>query len=189
MANYATGPGWCWVGEGTAYKDSAKQLRCTLVVVWGRGQKEPWLLLTDLAPEDVDGSWYGLRVWIELGFRALKSFGWHWERTRRTNPVRIARHWLVLAIATLLSLAVGTRLEEAAIRARPPGKLRRPRRPPPARPRRRSVFTLGRDELHRLVLAGKRWWRALWLLPEQLPTLAPDITLIQHVAPQGGANA
>jgi len=180
------GPGFCWVGEGIAYKDKPKQIACTLLVVWGKGQKDPWLLLTDLPPEDVDGSWYGLRVWIELGFRALKSFGWDWDRTRRTNPRRIARHWLVLAIATLLSLAVGTRLEEAAIRALPPGRVRRPRRPPPARARRRSVFTVGREHLHRLVLRGARWWRSLWLLPEQLPTLANDITLIRHVAPPAG---
>jgi len=183
------GPGHCWVGDGVAYKDPAKQLAGTLVVVWGAGQKEPWLLLTDLPPDEVDGSWYGLRLWVELGFRALKSFGWDWQRTRRTNPVRIARHWLVLAIATLLSLAVGTRLEEAAVRGVPPGRLRRPHRPPSARPRRRSVFALGREHLHRLVLTGKRWWRALWLLPEQLPTLADDITLIRHVAPPGGASA
>ena len=181
------GPGWCWVGEGIAYKDPAKQIACTLVVVWGTGQKDPWLLLTDLTPDEVDGSWYGLRVWIELGFRALKSFGWDWERTRRTNPLRIARHWLALAIATLLSLAVGTRLEEAALRGIPPGRLRRPRRRPPQRERQRSVFALGRAWLHRRVLRGERWWRQLWLLPEQLPTLAPDITLIRHAVPQTGA--
>ena len=177
------GPGHAWVGEGIAYKDKPKQLACTLVVVWSAGQKDPWLLLTDLPPEQVDGSWYGLRVWIELGFRALKSFGWDWQRTRRTHPGRIARHWLVLALATLLSLAVGTRLEEAALRGQPPGRLRRPHRPPPARTRQRSVFALGRDHLQRLVLTGTRWWRALWLLPEQLPTLADDIVLIRHVAP------
>jgi hypothetical protein len=181
------GPGFCWVGAGVAYKAKAKRIACTLVVVWGKGQKEPWLLLTDLPPDEVDGSWYGLRVWIELGFRALKSFGWQWQRTRRTNPVRIARHWLVLAIATLLSLAVGTRLEEAALRGVPPGRLRRPRRPPPARQRSRSVFVQGREWLHRLVLRGERWWRALWLLPEKLPTLSSDITLIHHQAPHTGA--
>ena len=181
------GPGFCWVGEGTAYKDKPKQIACTLVVVWGKGQKDPWLLLTDLDPDAVDGSWYGLRVWIELGFRALKSFGWDWQRTRRTQPVRIARHWLVLAIATLLSLAVGTRLEEAALRGVPPGRLRRLHHPPPARTRQRSVFTRGREHLHRLVLRGERWWRTLWLLPEQLPTLAADITLIRHAAPPGGS--
>jgi hypothetical protein len=183
------GAGWCWVGAGVAYKERTKRLRATLLVVWGTAQKTPWLLLTDLPPDAVDGSWYGLRVWIELGFRALKSVGWHWERTRRTAPDRIARHWLVLAIATLLDVAVGTRLEEANWRGVPPGQLRRPRTPPPPRARRTSVGARGLAWLHVQVLRGRRWWRALWLLPEALPTLPPDLTLRRHVAPPGVAHA
>ena len=146
-------------------------------------------LLIDLPPDAVDGSRYGLRVWIELGFRALKSVGWHWERTRRTAPDRIARHWLVLAIATLLDVAVGTRLEEANWRGVPPRQLRRPRTPPPPRARRTSVGARGLAWLHVQVLRGRRWWRALWLLPEALPILPPDLTLMRHVAPPGVAHA
>ncbi|HEY7033017.1 MAG TPA: transposase [Thermomicrobiales bacterium] len=52
-------------------------------------------------PAAVGVLWYGLRMWIEVGFRALKGLGWRWERTRRTDPDRVARHWLVLAVATL----------------------------------------------------------------------------------------
>jgi hypothetical protein len=182
------GPGWCWIGAGVAYKEKAKQLRATLLVVWGTGQHEPWLLLTDLPPEEVGVSWYGLRVWIELGFRALKSMGWHWERTRRTDPERIARHWLVLAVATLLDVAAGTRLEEADWRGLPPGRLRRPRTPAPARPRRVSVFARGLAWLHLHVLRGRRWW-TLWLLPEVLPASPPDLILLRHVAPPTRARA
>jgi hypothetical protein len=185
------GPGGYWVGEGIAYKHKAKQLASTLLVVWGPDQREPWLLLSDLAPEAVEGSWYGLRVWIECGFRALKSFGWHWERTRRSDPTRIARHWLVLAVATLLSLAVGTRLEEAEARGISPGRLRRPRltTPAPQRDRRTSLFAGGRDWLHRLVVRGKRWWRDLWLWPEPLPALAAGLTAIRHLPIPGGTHA
>lgn len=184
------GAGWGWVGEGVAYKHASARLAATLVVVWGADQKEPWLLLTDLAPDAVDGSWYGLRAWIELGFRALKSFGWDWQRTRRTAPARVARHWLVLAIATLLSLAVGTRLEDAAQQGIPPGRLRRPRthRPAPVRVRTRSLFAQGRDRLHRLVIRGQRWWRALWLWPEALPDLPDSVTLIRHGIAPGGTH-
>jgi hypothetical protein len=183
------GAGFCWVGEGIAYKAKAKQIGCTLLVVWGHGQKDPWLLLTDLPAEEIGVSWYGLRTWIELGFRALKSLGWHWERTQRTDPERIARHWLVLAVATLLNLAVGTRLEEADWRGVPPGLLRRPHKPPPPRTRRSSVFAYGLDWLHIWVVRGVRWWRALWLLPEQLPDPPGDLTIIHHVVPQGGVHA
>jgi hypothetical protein len=183
------GAGWSWVGAGVAYKERSKRLQATLLVVWGTAQKDPWLLLTDLPPDAVAGSWYGLRVWIELGFRALKSMGWHWERTRRTDPTRVARHWLVLAIGTLLSLAVGTRLEEAAERGMPPGRLRRPHTPPPARTRRTSVFARGLAWLHRQVVRGTRWWRALWLLPEALPDLQADLSVIRHEPTPGGAHA
>jgi hypothetical protein len=183
------GPGGYWVGEGVADKDKPRRLAATLLVVWGHGQTAPWLLLSDLPPDAVAGSWYGLRVWIELGFRALKSMGWHWERTRRTDPGRVARHWLVLALATLLNLAVGTRLEDAAQQGIPPGKLRRPRTvaSPRDRPRRVSLFTRGLDWLHTLVLRGRRWWRALWLRPERLPDLPDDLTVIRHGTTPGGA--
>ena len=62
----------------------------------GGRQEEPWIILTDLAPDQVGPSWYALRFWIELGFKALKSLGWKWDKTRRTDPTRVSRHWLVL---------------------------------------------------------------------------------------------
>jgi hypothetical protein len=183
------GAGWYWVGAGVASKERAKRLAGTLLVVWRTGQKTPWLLLTDLPPAAVDGSWYGLRVWIELGFRALKSFGWHWERTRRTDPARIARHWLALVVATLLDMAVGTRLEEADWRGLPPGQVRRLRTPPPPRSRRASVFARGLAWLHVQVLRGRRWWTALWLLPEAWPDPPSDLTIMRHPLAPGGAHA
>ena len=36
-------------------------------------------------------SWYALRTWVELGFRALTSVGWRWGHTRRADPAR--RRW------------------------------------------------------------------------------------------------
>ena len=68
--------------------------RCTLLVVYAE-QEEPWIILTDLAPDKVGPSWYALRR-IELGFKAIKSLGWKWDKTRRTDPARVSRHWLVL---------------------------------------------------------------------------------------------
>jgi Transposase DDE domain len=182
------GPGSAWVGSGVAYKERPKRLAATLLVVWAQDQDEPWLLLTDLAPQQISVSWYGLRVWIELSFRALKSFGWDWQRTRRTEPARVARHWLVLTVATLLSVAVGTRLEEADWRGCPPGRLRRTRTPPPRRARRVSVFARGVAWLHVQMLRGRRLWRALWLLPEAWPGSPPSLLLVQQVPPPGAGH-
>jgi hypothetical protein len=111
-----SGPGQAWVGKATVFKER-KRRRCgTLIVVWAAGEEEPWVLLTDLAPEKVGVWWYSLRTWVELGFRALKGVGWQWQKTRRTDPERVARHWLVLAVAMVWVLAYGTRAEDAELR-------------------------------------------------------------------------
>jgi hypothetical protein len=182
------GPGHAWQGAGVAFKDRAKRLDATLLVVWEAGQAEPWLLLSDLPPEHVGGKWYGLRVWIELGFRALKSFGWDWERTRRSDPARIARHWLVLAIATLLTVAVGTRVEDAAWLGVPPANVRAPRPCAKPRPRRVSVFARGLSWVRTQVLRGRRWWR-LWLRPEPWPEPSPGLHITVVPTPLETAHA
>ncbi len=100
--------------------------RCTLLVVWYAEQDEPWIILTDLPPREVGINWYALRFWIELGFKAIKSVGWQWDKTRHTDPTRISRHWLVLSVATLMELAYGTRVEDAHDRGIAPSNLRSP---------------------------------------------------------------
>ena len=74
----------------------------------------------DTPPARTDATLYACRDWIEQGFRGFKRAGWQWQRTRRIDPVRAGRHWLVLAVATLLAVAYGTRREEAAALGRPP---------------------------------------------------------------------
>ena len=71
-------------------------------------------------------SWYALRFWIELGFKAVKSLGWKWDKTRRTDPARVSRHCLVLSVATRLTLACGAGVEDANDRRISPGNLRTP---------------------------------------------------------------
>ena len=90
------------------------------------GQEAPWVVPADEPPDDVDLGAYGLRVWIEQGFRTLKRIGWQWHRTHRLAPVRVDRHGLVLAVATLWILAYGTRVEEARLRGLAPGQVRTP---------------------------------------------------------------
>jgi hypothetical protein len=177
------GAGWAWVGRGRAF--CHHRLRGTLLVVWEEGQAEPWILLTDRRPQDVGPAWYGLRVWIELGFRALKGIGWQWQRTRRTDPTRIARHWLVLAVATLWVMAYGTRVEDAEQRHLPPARLLSPPEPraadtKAAAPHRRvSLFLQGWSWLQKTLSHGYLWTR-LWLMPEPWPTPVSNIHIISH---------
>jgi hypothetical protein len=176
------GPGHAWVGAGTAFKHAAKRLDATLVVAWEADQAEPWLVLTDLPPGEVGPCWYGLRTWVELGFRALKSLGWHWERTRQTDPERVARRWLVLAVATLWTVATGTREEDAERLGREPAGLRVALPPPPGVfQRAEGVFARGLARLRWQLLRVRRLWAALWLWPEPLPEPPPGLQVV--VAP------
>jgi Transposase DDE domain len=173
-------PGEAWVGRGRLGSPKGRRLGVTLVAVWTPGQEEPWVVATDLPPERVGVGWYALRTWVELGFRALKSVGWRWGHTRRADPSRVARHWLVLAVATLWTAAHGTRAEEADRAGRPPGRLRAPARPPAAPcPRRIGLFRLGLQWLCHLLARG-RLWRRLWLAPEPWPQPPPGLRLTIH---------
>jgi hypothetical protein len=104
-------PGASWSGRGVAFKKPKRRLRCTLLAWWHPEAEEPWLILTDLAPDAADASWYRQRSWIERGFKMLKREGWQWHRTRMTDPERVARVWLVLTIATLRLLSLGTTVD------------------------------------------------------------------------------
>ena len=96
-----------WRQRGTAFATTAARLDCTLLGFWGEGHEEAWLVLTDLAPEMSDASWYGLRSWIEQFFKDCKRGGWQWQKTRMKDPARAARLWLALAVATLWLVRVG----------------------------------------------------------------------------------
>ncbi len=180
-------PDTAWVGSVTAFKSAAKR-RCTRLVVWCADQSEPWIILTSHPPETVGVSWYALRLWIELGFKAIKSLGWQWHKTRRTDPARISCHWLVLSVATLLALAYGSRVEDAHERAIAPSQRRTPPHttslqqcgnPGQRRVRTVSVIRYGIGWLRRLLRQG-RLWRRVWLLPEPWPEPNPNIQVIRH---------
>jgi hypothetical protein len=113
LRNLVPQPGTQWVGRGTAFQGPRRRLNCTLLARWDDGYADPWLLVTDLAPEAGEACWYGLRTWIEQGFKITKRGGWQWQRTRMTDPQRAARLWLAVAVATLWLLSVGGAAEEA----------------------------------------------------------------------------
>src|SRR5215471_18596130 len=106
-------PGTQWVGTGTAFQGPRRRLNCTLLARWDTAYKDPWLVLTDLAPSAGEACWYGLRAWIEQGFKITKRGGWQWQRTRMTDPQRAARLWLAVAVATLWLLSVGGMAEDS----------------------------------------------------------------------------
>jgi hypothetical protein len=170
-------PDQAWIGR---VRLGARHLGGTLIVVWHAGREEPCAVVTDLAPERVGAAWYGLRMWAELGFRALKGFGWQWQRSRRSDPERVARHWLVLALCSLWTLAHGTRCEDAQRVGVAPSWLRAPVSLDASGCRRQtSVLRRGLQQLNSLLARGGPW-RCLWLQPEPWPQPPPDLAVIIH---------
>jgi hypothetical protein len=182
-AHLVPGQGRGWVGEADVFGEEARQ-NGTLIIIWGVGHTERWVLLSDLSPREVQHSWYGLRMWIELGFRALKSMGWQWQKTRRTDPARVARHWLVLAVATLWVLGCGTREEDAERLETTPDRIRvPPALPVPDGRGLVSLFTRGLSAARRQLGHG-RIWRRLWLRPSELPGPYPGVKMVVHRNPK-----
>jgi hypothetical protein len=89
------------------FKNEEGRLDCTLLAYHGAEYAEPWLLVTDLSAAIAEASWYGLRGWIEQGYKRVKSEGWQMQRTRITCCARLERLWLAMAVATLWVLEVG----------------------------------------------------------------------------------
>jgi hypothetical protein len=98
--------GLSWSGVVTCFKTNP--LPCTLLARWDDGYQEPWLIITDLLPQQGDALWYSFRAWIECSYRDIKSDGWQWHKTRLREPSRAERLWLAMAVATLWTLGVGT---------------------------------------------------------------------------------
>lgn len=173
-------PGTQWVGCGTAFQGPRRRLNCTLLARWDAGYADPWLVVTDLAPSAGEACWYGLRAWIEQGFKITKRGGWQWHRTRMTDPQRAARLWLAVAVATLWLLSVGGMAEETI-----PESTLLPLAAdgfPASRPRRAtqlrlvSVFRRGWIAI-RVALLNQRHFPRGRFKPEPWPRATPEHTL------------
>ena len=167
LATCAPRPGTRGRGAGIAL--TRHQVPSTLLARWEDGDKAPWLILTDLAPEASDAGWYGLRAWSAQGLKSTKRAGWQGHRTRMSAPARAARLWRAVAVATLWLLSVGGEAAEPI----PVRTLRDVTGWCPERPRTRRATRL---RLVRVVRQG--WIRLLVarLRQEPLPQgrLVPD---------------
>jgi hypothetical protein len=99
--------------QAEVFKNEPGRLSCTLLAFQGEDYAEAWLLVTDLAEEVAQASWYGLRGWVEQGYKRIKGEGWCLPRTRITQAGRLERLWLAVAVATMWVLEVGGEAEHA----------------------------------------------------------------------------
>src|SRR5215468_4362446 len=156
--------GACFAALGRAYVGA--KLPCTLLARWEEGYAEPWLLLTTLPPEAASAVWYGLRAWVEQGFKVIKGGGWDWQKTRMEDPGRVERLWLVLAAATVWVVAVGAE-EEARDQVREDlrrweQQMAQGQAQPQARRAAKTAATAARPRTHRVSVRGLAALGAAW---------------------------
>ena len=148
-----------WAGQVVCFTTPARQLACTLLARWDAGYRDPWLILTDLPLTAVDVAWYGLRAWIECGFKDSKRGGWHWEQTKMLDPARAERLWLAVAVATLWTVSVGCQAEveqpQPQVRQLPERHIARKRATGQRPPRALSGFRRGRLVISAALCLGQ----------------------------------
>ena len=136
-----------WCGEIECFSERDSRLSCTLLACWEEGYHEVWLVVTDLAPEEADVVWYGMRSWIEGGFKDSKRGGWQWHQTKMVDPARAERIWLAIAVATVWVLSVGGQADAtvpvSGLEALPATHIARLTASKRSRPRMLSCFARG----------------------------------------------
>lgn len=114
-AELAPKPGASWHGPAEVFKKSGWRA-ATVAACWLRDQDRPWLLVSDRDDGPRLFRRYAQRTWTEELFKDEKSSGFHWERSRVRDPEHAARLMVVIALATYLALALGSRVIKAGLR-------------------------------------------------------------------------
>lgn len=93
-----------------AYTEAHAIAHLTMTVHWDKDEAEPICLISTLALGEAPHCIYQMRFWIETLFGQQKSRGFALNRTQMTTPAHIDRLLLALAIASCLTLGLGTHL-------------------------------------------------------------------------------
>ncbi len=105
-------PGSHWKGEVECFAGKRSRLTCTLLMHWEIGYEHAWAVLTDLAPHEAEVSWYGMRTWVETGYKDFKRGLWGWHHSKMVDASRVERLWLAMVVAQLWTVSVGCQAEE-----------------------------------------------------------------------------
>jgi hypothetical protein len=157
VASLAAEAGTSYAAAGTIFRNPDNRQACSLLARREPGYEQAWHLVTDLPPDEAEAAWYGLRAWVERGFRHAKGGGFHWDDTRMTDPARAERQWLAMAVASVLLLRQGGRQdqEQGQEQEHEHEHEREQSQEPPRRPRRiLSVFCMGMLLVRIMALGG-----------------------------------
>ena len=142
-------------GTGVEVFKKAGWREANVVATWEKRCREPWLLVTDLPATFMRCRNYCKRAWCEQLHRDEKSHGFNWHLSRVRDPAHAERLVLVMALATLLCLSLGTHAVKRGLR----------RLLEPARRRLLSVFQLGLRRLRDCLVHQRDCPCQLYLYP------------------------
>ena len=163
-----------WCGKVDCFSGEVSRLQCTLLARWDQGYEEVWVIVTDLAPAQATAVWYGMRSWIEGGFKDTKRGGWGWHQTKMVDPQRAERLWLAIAVATLWAVSVGgevdANLPVSGLEALPQTHVARRTATKRSRPRMLSCFARGIITIVGMLIRGDGLVLGRFV-PESWPTM------------------
>ena len=125
----------------------------TLLATWRRGEKQPWLLVTNLPDKTTALRLYSRRMWVEEMFGDFKGNGFDLEVVRLRHFLRLSRFTLAVALLYVWLVAFGSKT------------IKRGQRHLIDRNNRRqlSIFRIGYDMLERCLINGDSF--SLRLIP------------------------
>jgi hypothetical protein len=174
LATAAPVVGSAWCGVVDCFSGEVSRLQCTLLARWDEGYEEVWLIVTDMAPAQATAVWYGMRSWIEGGFKDSKRGGWGWHQTKMVDPRRAERLWLAIAVATLWAVSVGGEVDAtlpvSSLEALPHTHVARRTATTRSRPRMLSCFARGMITIVGRLIRGDGLVLGRFV-PEPWPTL------------------
>jgi hypothetical protein len=100
-------PGRKWFGEADVFKKAGWR-RAQVVAYWRADCSEPWLLVTGERASMRHCGTYAKRMWTEESFRDDKSSGFGWGDSQVNDPEHAERLLLVMALAMLLAVSLGS---------------------------------------------------------------------------------
>lgn len=99
--------GHWWYGQGCAFAKAGWR-QVSVVACWRSHAAGQWLLVSDLKPSLHLVRWYARRMWHEQSFRDEKSHGFSWEQSHLKTAPATHRLLLVIALAQLWLMLMGT---------------------------------------------------------------------------------
>jgi len=110
---YETGQpqaGQVYYWENVCFTELHQRPNLTMSIQWAEAEPEPLCLISNLALPTQPHLLYEMRYWIETLFSNCKSRGFALGRCQMITPAHIDRLLLAVAIATCITLGLGTHL-------------------------------------------------------------------------------